>query len=128
MYVGSKLPFLSIHIYYFGDYDEKGLIIPLSAWRDIATWATALIINQGVEPDVAAKVLNYHRVGINEEHIEELGITENPERPGTDQWEALDDRQAEALIAKANELLDLAAFDEVEAREGDIAGRLRQRL
>jgi len=117
-----------IHIYYFGDFDPKGLSIPLSAWRDIGTWAAALLINQGVEPEMTREILNYHRIGINEEQIEGLGLLENPERPGTYQWEALDDGQAEGLIAKANNLLDIDAFEEVIKLEEEITNRLRSQI
>lgn len=116
-----------IHIYYFGDFDPKGLTIPLSAWRDISTWAAALLINQGVEPEATKGILNYHRMGINPNHIKELSIPENPERPGAYQWEALDDEQASSLIDKANELLDMAAFERIETREDEaLAAFLRK--
>lgn len=115
-----------IHVYYFGDYDEKGEQIPLSAWRDIGTWAVALLVNQGVEAHEASRLLNYHRVGINADQIDELNIPENPENPGEYQWEALDDEQAEELILSANSLLNMEAFDQVERHEQDIAERLRR--
>ena len=117
-----------IHIYYFGDYDPKGLQIPRSAWRDIGTWAAALLINQGIEPAKTREILNYHRVGINVDQIEELGIPENPERPGTYQWEALDDKQAAYLIDEANELLDLEQFEHVKVHEKAAELRLKARL
>jgi len=117
-----------IHIYYFGDYDPKGLQIPISAWADIGTWAAALMIKQGVEPQKTRQILNYHRIGINAEHINELQIPENPERPGTYQWEALDDQQAAFLIDKTNELLDLDQFTKIEKREKEIEQRLKAKL
>jgi len=117
-----------IHIYYFGDYDPKGLQIPRSAWNDIGTWATALLINQGVEPGKTREILNYHRVGINGEQIEKLGLPENPERPGTYQWEALDDKQAAYLIDEANELLDLDQVELVKVHEKAAELRLKARL
>jgi len=118
-----------IHIYYFGDFDPKGLTIPLSAWSDIGSWAAGLIMKQeGIDFKEASAVLHYHRVGINEEHIEELDIPENPERPGTYQWEALDDEQAEKLIQQSTELLDQDAFEEAENEEGDITDRFRGKL
>jgi len=117
-----------IHIYYFGDYDRKGLTIPQSAWRDIRAWAGGLLINQGVKPEKLNEILNIHRIGINLEQVEELKLPENPERPGTYQWEALDDEQAQQLIEQANELLDLDAFDEVEHQEQEIAEKLKREL
>lgn len=117
-----------IHFYYFGDFDPKGLIIPLSAWRDIGTWAASLLINQGIEPQKAVEVLHYHRLGINEEQIEDLDIPENPDRPGTYQWEALDDEQASTLIDSANELLDITAFEKIGKQEEAITRRLKVEL
>lgn len=117
-----------LHIYYFGDYDRKGLTIPQSAWRDISTWTGALLINQGVKPEKLNEILNIHRIGINLEQVEELELPENPERPGTYQWEALDDEQAQQLIEQANELLDLDAFVEIERQEDDNSNRLRGKL
>lgn len=117
-----------IHIYYFGDYDPKGLTIPRSAWRDIGTWAAGTLINTGIDPDEACAALHYHRVGINAEHIEELGLIENPEHPGAYQWEALDDDQAEALIQESTALLDLDAFAVAERAEADITARFRENL
>lgn len=117
-----------IHIYYFGDKDAKGETIPVSAWKDIGTWAAALLINQGVEPEKTKEILNYHRVGINENQIGALGIPENPERPGTYQWEALNDEQAKYLISQANEFLDFGAFQKVEEQEREITGRMRGKL
>lgn len=118
-----------IHIYYFGDFDEKGLIIPRSAWSDIGSWATGLIMkDQGLSFEEAKSIFTYHRVGINENHITELGIPENPERPGTYQWEALDDAQAEELILQSTELLALNAFKEMEEKEEEIERRFREKL
>lgn len=118
-----------IHIYYFGDFDPKGLIIPLSAWHDIETWARALLINQGIKPEKLGEILHYYRIGINEEHIKQLAIPENPERPGTYQWEALDDDPAAYLIEQANELLDLGnALARVKEQEKEIAERLKAKL
>lgn len=118
-----------IEIFYYGDYDSKGLMIPDSAWRDILLWAYSIIAQKGRE---AAKEfhenLNFTRVGINEDQIEELDLPENPERPGTYQWEALNDDQAERLIAMANEKLDMGTFEEVESQETDIATRFKAKL
>lgn len=116
-----------VHIYYYGDLDPKGLLIPKSAWEDIFTWALAIINHQ--EKGLAYHAdLNFHRVGINEDQIEELGIPENPERPGTYQWEALDDNQARDLIELSQDKLDMAAFDDVMARETEIVKRFRAKL
>jgi hypothetical protein len=116
-----------IHIFYCGDLDPKGLLIPLSAWRDIATWAQAWVKKE-LDDMKALGEFHFHRIGINEDQVAELNLPENPERPGTYQWEALDDEQAEQLIESANESLNLAAFDEVELQEQEIAQRLKQKL
>lgn len=117
-----------IHIYYFGDYDPKGLLIPMSAWKDIGLWAGALMINDGVKADSLGDILHYHRVGINAEHIDQFGIPENPERPGAYQWEALDDSAAQQLIEQANEYLDQDALGSMVAREDDITQQFRDYL
>ena len=116
-----------VHIYYYGDLDPKGLLIPQSAWADVYTWALAIINNS--EKGLAYHAdLNFHRVGLNEDQIDKLGIPENPERPGTYQWEALSDPQAESLIVSANELLDADSFEGIRSQEEEIADRLRKRL
>ncbi len=74
-----------IVILYFGDYDLKGMSIPESALRDIRAWCG--------EAD-----FEFIRCGINDEQVEFLDIPENPEKPGTYQWEALEDGQARTLI------------------------------
>lgn len=116
-----------VHVYYFGDLDPKGLLIPDSAWEDIYTWALAVI-------DQKERGLAYHaelifeRVGINDNQVNDLNIPENPERPGTYQWEGLDDKQAEALISKASELLDIDSFEKVEDQEKLILSKFRGSL
>lgn len=118
-----------IHIFYYGDLDPKGLTIPESAWEDIELWTYSLMKAQ--DPSVDGRCLEgliFTRVGINEEQAAEFNIPENPERPGTYQWEALADEQAADLIATANEPLDLASFAEVESQETQIAQRLRNAI
>lgn len=111
-----------IHIYYYGDYDPKGLVIPNSAWEDIRLWAAMIISahESGIKATGITRVLNFHRVGINKEDIERFNIQENPERPGTYQWEALDDTAARALIHQAEEKLSIEAFDRVKDQEKEI--------
>lgn len=74
-------------ILYFGDDDPKGQLIPLSALADIEAWC--------------AIPFEYKRVGLMPGQGEELGIAENPEKPGCYQWEALDDAQAGDIIQDA---------------------------
>jgi hypothetical protein len=107
-----------IKILYYGDYDPKGLIIPDSAWDDVKLWAFSIVPK--AERDNFLANLHFQRVGINEEQIESMNIPENPERPGTYQWEGLDDEQAEALITQSNADLDLDAFEDIKAEENDI--------
>lgn len=116
-----------VHIYYFGDLDPKGLVIPESAWHDIYIWTIALINKK--ENNLAYHAgLSFERIGLNDDQVDELGIPENPERPGTYQWEGLGDEQAEELISKANAELDLEAFEMVKDDEGDIITDFRDKL
>jgi hypothetical protein len=108
-----------VRIYYFGDLDPKGLMIPDSAWQDVYTWALMVI-------NTREKGLAYHadfefvRIGINEDQVAYLDIPENPERPGTYQWEGLADETARSLIFKANDELDMEAFLGVKSKEEEI--------
>lgn len=89
-------------ILYFGDLDPKGLKIPESAMADIRKWA-------GVP-------IQFIRCGLNPGQPEKLNIPENFEKPGTYQWEALDDSTAEALITESVERwVDKGAFEEIRA-------------
>jgi len=116
-----------VHVYYFGDLDPKGLTIPNSAWHDVLTWAIVILRDRfGFE--YKSGDLRFERVGINEDQVEELGIPENPERPGTYQWEGLDDHQAELLISRSSELLDMEVFDRVKDEEEDIRTMFQERL
>ena len=66
-----------IAILYFGDYDRAGLLIPQSATKDIREWC-----NTDFE---------FIRCGLNEGDDVKYNIPENPDHPGTFQWEAMDD-------------------------------------
>lgn len=116
-------------IYYFGDLDPKGLTIPLSAWSDIRLWAVALArqrdMESGREFDHS---LTFERVGLNPGDEVTYTLPENPERPDTYQWEALSDDDARDLIGRANNLLDLDAFDAIDTQENDTAERVRRHL
>lgn len=92
-----------IRVLYFGDYDPKGMEIPLNAMRDVRRWTDA--------------EFEFVRVGINPEHIEELGIVEDPEHPGKFQWEALDEKAAEKLINRVFEFWDKDAIAEIKRKE-----------
>lgn len=78
-----------VKLVYFGDLDPKGLIIPESAVTDIGAW-----LGPGVD-------FEYIRAGLNPGDENTYDLPENPDRPGTFQWEALDDNAAEGLITGA---------------------------
>lgn len=117
-----------IRIYYFGDLDPKGLTIPESAWRDIYTWTLAIIKKKGSAGTAYHADITFERVGINEDQVSVLDIPENPERPGTYQWEGLADTQAASLIERASDRLDFAAFESIEEDEADIRRRFLEKL
>ncbi len=115
-----------VTVLYYGDYDDKGLMIPETAERDIRRMA-----GQYIDGNLAEDFNNqftFRRVGINDSHITQYDITENPERPGTYQWEGLEDSAAEELIGEGNDLLDQVAFAEVTDREQGYTGRFREHL
>ena len=85
-------PDKTIYFLYFGDYDPKGLTIPEYAIADIRLWAGCHI--------------EYVRIGINEEQIEELGIAENFDKPGQYQWEAIPDKAAQGLLERVFDYWD----------------------
>ena len=55
-------------------------------------------------------------------------MPENPERPGTYQWEGLDDGAAQELIGQVENYLDQGAFQTVIEQEEDITGQFRDHL
>lgn len=91
---------MPVRIVYFGDLDPKGLEIPESAMADVETWMRA------------DTYCDWTRAGLNPGDEGRYDIAENPERPGTYQWEALDDDTAGALITGAvAPYLDIPAGD-----------------
>ena len=93
---------MPLRMVYFGDLDEKGLLIPESARVDIEDWL----------PGRVAARFDYERAGLNPGDETTYDIAENPERPGTYQWEALDDDTAGRLITGAvAPYLDIPAGD-----------------
>lgn len=118
-----------ITIYYFGDSDPKGFTIPLSAWSDISAWAVALCARHDralLAP--ARRDIRLHRVGLNPGDEDTFNIPQNPERPGTYQWEALTDEQARQLIQRANDDIDFAALEDTLADEDQATTQLRDHL
>jgi len=71
-------------VLYYGDYDPKGLEIPENALKDIRAWCR--------------HEFEFVRCGINKDQVADLQIPENPLKPGTYQWEAMDDAQARKMI------------------------------
>lgn len=119
----------TITIYYFGDLDPKGLVIPESAWDDIGPWAVALAMRKtGLGLNEVRPHFRLHRVGLNSGQEIAYSLPENPERPGTYQWEALSDDDARHLIAQANTDLDLEAFAIADAQEQEAAQEVRDCL
>ena len=96
-------------VLYFGDDDESGWTIPQGVERDIRSWTDT--------------PFEWVRAGLAEGQAAALGVSENPEKPGTYQWEALDDGLARTIIEEAvGEYVDddgkEAAGEEGERREG----------
>lgn len=118
-----------ITIYYFGDYDPKGITIPLSAWSDISAWAVALVARHDRALLTPARHnIRLHRVGLNYGDEVAFNIPENPERPGTYQWEALADEQARGLIQRANDDIDFGALQDTLSDERKATRKFIQHL
>lgn len=106
--VQQVYPGKSIVILYFGDLDPKGLQIPESAVCDVRAWS-------GVD-------FEFIRCGLNPGDESRYALHENPEKPGTYQWEALDDGQASTLIVSSVErFVDFDAMAEIESQEDEIS-------
>ncbi len=129
----------NIVILYYGDLDPKGLQIPESATRDVFNFIARLWgqdhrgidLDQPEERDRFRQFLelyNFRRVGLNPEHVDRYSIVENPERPGSYQWEGLDDAGAEELIGEANDHIDMDLLAQVTDEEDDITRRFREHL
>jgi len=128
-----------ITILYYGDLDEKGLQIPNSARDDVvgfSGWYFGQLVGRtfanlaAAQGDLDAFLASFSfiRVGLNEEHINLYAIPENPERPGTYQWEGLDDDAAQELIGLADQYLSLDNFEEVEEAEERITQQFRDHM
>ncbi len=128
-----------IKIMYFGDLDEKGLMIPETARADVlrmigqSMWYDMRVGDRDQTAflarfDAFLDDFEFTRVGINDEHVQQYGIPDNPERPGTYQWEGLDDAAAEELIGIGNALVDVDAFAAIGRHEDAITMRFRDHL
>lgn len=103
-----------IVILYFGDLDPKGLQIPISAVNDIRHWTRT--------------PFEFVRCGLNPGDEITYGIPENPDKPGTFQWEALSDEAAQRIITHWTvQYVSLGAFAETEAREREVTRRFQER-
>ncbi len=108
--IPAWFPDKPVVVLYFGDYDPKGLQIPLSAVDDIRQWSSV--------------GFRFLRCGLNEGDAVRYSLPENPEKPGTYQWEALDDAQAGALIQhNVAQWIDFEALEHVEEQEEVISQR-----
>jgi hypothetical protein len=138
-----------IIVLYFGDWDPKGLEIPHNAMKDIWEWidapelGTELHLLTGKELGVAGEaeewrsengLFRWIRVGLFKEQIDQMRaqghrIAENPEKPGTYQWEALSDEQAAPLILESvARFWDKDVVEEVEDDESVATNEWRKRL
>lgn len=134
-----------IIVLYYGDLDEAGLTIPESAREDVEKFACHRIFEILREQhsemtheeifelyrEKATAFLQdftFERVGLNDEHVGQYGIPENPERLGTYQWEGLDDQGALELIDVANKWIDHDALDETTALEDLATEQVRRKL
>jgi hypothetical protein len=145
-------------VLYYGDLDPKGLQIPQVAHMHIAVFAAYAMarggppdwheeykrwladfqfIRVGLNDEEAAEALlaqdptlsrNLLAPHMGESQVADYNIPENPERPGTFQWEALDDAGAQELIGAVDDHLDLPAFGEITDREEGAARRVREHL
>lgn len=103
-----------IKILYFGDLDKKGLDIPKDAARQIREWCN-------VEFELI-------RCGLNPGDEIKYEIMENPEKPGTYQWEALSKTAAEILITQSvNQFVNQDSFSAIEKLEADATAKFRSK-
>ena len=71
---------------------------------------------------------DFTRMGLNDDQVDQYGVPEYPERPGTYQWEGVDDAAAEELIGLANSHVDIGAFEDIEEREGSVTQQFKDHL
>lgn len=104
---------LPIVIIYFGDDDDKGWEIPQSALADIRAWCRV--------------DFQFVRGGLNEDDGQRLGIPENPDKPGTYQWEALSDEDAGRLITETvGRFYNHEALLDVQSEQQEIDQKFRR--
>ncbi len=111
----ERLGHPQVVILYFGDLDEKGMQIPISAERDVFSWC---------ECD-----FEWHRIGLNPGDEKRFDLPENPDRPGAFQWEALPDDAANELISTAfSEYVDLDLMAEREEEQAKATDRFQEEI
>lgn len=76
-----------VKILYFGDCDKKGYQIPEAALKDIRAWCKV--------------PFDIEHVGLTLDQAKEFGLPENPDKPNSYQWEALENDHAEKLILES---------------------------
>ena len=99
-------------ILYFGDRDKKGDEIPKNVIKDVRKWCK--------------HKFEYHRLGINPEHIKMYNIPVDPETGKKYQWEALDDSVAHKLLDQVFLYWSKDVILDVRKREKE-AGKLWSR-
>ncbi len=105
----AQWPDKPIVVLYFGDYDPKGMEIPINAMRHIRNWTE-------VE-------FEFVRIGLDLHHISQYDIEDNPESPGKYQWEAVPDEAAKEIISRVFEWWSKDAVKKARRRE-DLAARV----
>lgn len=106
---------LPIVVIYFGDDDPKGWDIPKAALADIDDWCSA-----GFE---------FIRAGLNKGDGQRLGIPENPEKPSTYQWEALNDEDAGRIITEAvGRYYKKEALADIRKEETEVTEKFRDKF
>ena len=117
-----------IKVLYYGDLDDKGLLIPESARKDVFTMMAQALDQAEREFSEFVQNWEFTRMGLNDDQVDQYGVPENPERPGTYQWEGVDDAAAEELIGLANSHVDIGAFEDIEEREGSVTQQFKDHL
>ena len=92
----------------------KGIQIYLAALKDILNWSSISF--------------NVERVGLTLEQAKKLKIPENPLKPNTYQWEALNDEQAGALILKGLEKYQRKVSEQLVNREKDLREKIVDKI
>jgi hypothetical protein len=111
----ERLGHPQVVILYFGDLDEKGMQIPISAERDVFSWCKC--------------DFEWHRIGLNPGDETKYNLPENPDRPGAFQWEALPDDDAKELISTAfAEYVDLDLMQQREDEQAEATERFQEEI